>query len=440
MKRLVMLSAATVLAAMMTTTPVSGATAKAASAAPRPGAVPRGTLILAGGALSDGNAEIYRRIVQASGGARARIGVITAASVPPSQDPLAGRPGAANSVVNGRFYVDMLKRYGAGSVRWIPVDLDHPTAADSGEVAGQAASMTGFLFGGGDQYRLVMTLLHGAAHTDTRLMAVIRARYAQGALVAGTSAGAQIQSGPDMVTGGASYQGLRDGSRKGYSRDDSVLAALPAGGFGFFTEGLIDTHFSVFGRLGRAVRLAADTGHKRVFGLDPDTALEVSPAGGGGRMLRVLGRHGVSVLDLRGARVGSRAGHWSISGVRWSYLTDGVVYDPATWTARMPSGAVPLVPADREVLSPVVEDVFDSAAPDRGRFALTRAAADLAGAARSTTVVGHSYEAMPMYAVVLRKAGGFAAYRIGSAVSFVGLTVEMYALPAPAARSGAAAR
>jgi cyanophycinase len=413
MKRLVMLSAATVLAAMMTTTPVSGATAKAASAAPRPGAVPRGTLILAGGALSDGNAEIYRRIVQASGGARARIGVITAASVPPSQDPLAGRPGAANSVVNGRFYVDMLKRYGAGSVRWIPVDLDHPTAADSGEVAGQAASMTGFLFGGGDQYRLVMTLLHGAAHTDTRLMAVIRARYAQGALVAGTSAGAQIQSGPDMVTGGASYQGLRDGSRKGYSRDDSVLAALPAGGFGFFTEGLIDTHFSV---------------------------LEVSPTGGGGRMLRVLGRHGVSVLDLRGARVGSRAGHWSISGVRWSYLTDGVVYDPATWTARMPSGAVPLVPADREVLSPVVEDVFDSAAPDRGRFALTRAAADLAGAARSTTVVGHSYEAMPMYAVVLRKAGGFAAYRIGSAVSFVGLTVEMYALPAPAARSGAAAR
>ncbi|WP_329235012.1 cyanophycinase [Actinoallomurus sp. NBC_01490] len=433
MKRLVMLSAATVLAAMMTTTPTSGATAKAVSAAPR--AAHHGTLILVGGALSDGNAEIYRRIVQASGGARARIGVITAASVPPSQDPLAGRAGAANSVANGRFYVDILRRYGAGSVRWIPVDLDHPGAADSREVAAEAASMTGFVFGGGDQYRLVTTLLHGAAHTDTRLMATIRARYAQGALVAGTSAGAQIQSGPDMVTGGASYEALRDGSRAGYFRDDSVLADLPAGGFGFFTDGLIDTHFSAYGRLGRAVRLAADTGHRRVFGLDPDTALEVTPAGGGGHTLRVLGRHGVSVLDLRGAKVGSRAGHWSISGVRWSYLTDGTVYDPARWTVRMPSGAVPLAAADHAAVSPV-EDVFDAEASDQGRFGLTGAAVDLAEAARSVTVVGHSAQSAPVYAVVLRKAGGFAAYRIGTAVAFVGLTVEMYALPgsAPAGR------
>lgn len=429
MKRLAMLSAATVLAATMTTTPTSGATAK--SAASRSGAAPHGTLILVGGALSDGNAEIYRRIVQASGGAHARIGVITAASVPPSQDPQAGSSGAANSVTNGRFYINVLKKYGAGAVQWIPVDLDHPNAADSREVVAQAASMTGFVFGGGDQYRLVTTLLHGAAHTDTRLMATIRARYAQGALVAGSSAGAQIQSGPDMVTGGTSYQGLRDGSRAGYFGDDSVLADLPKGGFGLFTDGLIDTHFSANGRLGRAVRLAADTGHPRVFGLDPDTALEVEPAGGGGRTLRVLGRHGVSVLDLRGATVGSRAGHWSISGVRWSYLTDGAVYDPAAWTVRMPSGAVPLATADRDAASPV-EDVFDSAAADRDRFSLPRAAADLAGSSRSVTVVGHSYETTPVYAVVLRKAGGFAAYRVGAAVAFTGLTVEMYALPASA--------
>ncbi|WP_285624423.1 cyanophycinase [Actinoallomurus iriomotensis] len=428
MKRLLMLSAATVLAATMTTTsPASGTTA-----APRPSVAPHGTLIMVGGALSDDNAEIYRRIVQDAGGAHARIGVITAASLPPSQDPQAGRLGAANSVTNGRFYVDILKRYGAGSVQWIPVDLDHPKAADSREVAAQAASMTGFVFGGGDQYRLVTTLLHGAAHTDTRLMATIRARYAQGALVAGSSAGAQIQSGPDMVTGGASYQGLRDGSRVGYFDDDRVLADLPAGGFGLFTDGLIDTHFSANGRLGRAVRLAADTGHRRVFGLDPDTALEVRPAGGGGRTLRVLGRHGVSVVDLRAATVGSREGRWSIGGVRWSYLTDGAVYDPAAWRVRMPSGAVPLATADRAAASPV-EDVFDATVADHERFSLPRAAVDLAGAARSVTVVGHSYETTPVYAVVLRKTGGFAAYRVGAAVAFVGLTVEMYALPASAA-------
>jgi cyanophycinase len=414
MKRLAMLSAATVLAATMLTP----AHAEPAS---------RGTVIMIGGALSDGNKEIYREIVRRAGGARARIGVITAASLPPSQDPQAGTPMAANSVTNGRFYVDILKRYGAGGAQWIPVDLDHVAAADSAAVVRQVASMTGFVFGGGDQYRLVATLLHGAAHTDSRVMAAIRARFEQGAVMVGTSAGAQIQAGRDMVTGGASYQALRDGTHDGYFDDDTVLADLPAGGFGLFGAGLLDTHFSANGRLGRAVRLAADTGHERVFGLDPDTALEAT-----GDSLRVLGRHGVSVIDLRGAATGVRDGYWSISGVRWSYLTDGAVYHPATWSYEMPSGSPALTPADRAAVSPV-EDVFDSAAADRKGFRLTRAALDLAGAGRSALLLGMTYETSPVFVVALRKGDGFAAYGngkgSGAAVAFADLAVSMYSSP-----------
>lgn len=337
MKRLAMLSAATVLAAALI---------PAASPA-RGEPAPRGTMIMIGGALSDDNAEIYREIVRRAGGARARIGVITAASVPPSRDPQAGTPHAADSRTNGRFYTDILRRYGAGAAQWIPVDLDNAGAADDPRLAAQVASMTGFVFGGGDQYRLVTTLLHGAAHTDSRVLAAIRARYASGAVIAGTSAGAQIQSGPDMVTGGASYQALRDGTHTGYLEDDTALAALPAGGFGLFRDGLIDTHFSADGRQGRAIRLAADTGHDRVFGLDPDTALEIT-----GGSMRVLGRHGISVLDLRRAVTSVREGRWSISGVRWSYLTAGATYDPRTWTARLPADTPPLTSADRAAVSP----------------------------------------------------------------------------------------
>ncbi|HZE31476.1 MAG TPA: cyanophycinase [Actinoallomurus sp.] len=409
MKRLAMLSAATVLAAAMLTP---------AHAEP----VPRGTVIMVGGALSDVNKEIYREIVQRAGGARARIGVITAASVPPSQDPEAGKPLAANSVTNGRFYVDTLKRYGADTVQWVPVDLDHVAAADSATVVRQVASMTGFVFGGGDQYRLVTTLLHGAAHTDSRVLAAIRARFEQGAVVAGTSAGAQIQAGRDMVTGGASYQALRDGTHEGYFDDDTMLGDLPAGGFGLFGAGLLDTHFSANGRLGRAVRLAADTGHERVFGIDPDTALETT-----GDSLKVLGRHGVSVIDLRGATTGVRDGYWSISGVRWTYLTDGAVYHPATWSYEMPSGSPPLRPADRAAVSPV-QDIFDSAAADREGFRLTRAALDLAGAGRSVSLLGETYETNPVFEVALRKGNGFRAYgnRSGAAIAFADLTVSMY--------------
>ena len=377
---------------------------------------PRGTLIMAGGALSDDNSAVYGEIVRRAGGRSARIGVVTAASLPPSADP------GANSESNGRFYVDMLKRYGAGEVTWLPIDLDHPGAADGRALAARAGSMTGFFFGGGDQSRLVTALMHGRAHTDSAVLAAIRARFARGAVVAGTSAGAQIMAGRDMVTGGSSYRALRDGSRRGYFDDSDEPAYLPEGGFGFFGAGLVDTHFSSFGRLGRAVRLAADTGHDRVFGLDPDTALEVSPAS-----MRVLGRHGVSVLDLRGARAEVRSGRWAVSGVRWSYLTDGVSYRPGDRVAGFPAGSGALVPERRAAVSPV-RDVFDSPAAagvDEERFALTRAALDLAGAGLSSGVSGTTYEVGPRFTVELVKGSGFGAYRVGGAVAFTDLVVSI---------------
>jgi cyanophycinase len=348
--------------------------------------------------------------------------VITAASVPASRDPHEGSPGAANSVTNGRFYTGILTRYGAGAAEWLPVDLDHPAAADDPGLARRVASMTGFVFGGGDQSRLVTTLLRGPGGADSPVLAAIRSRFEHGAVIAGTSAGAQIQGGPDMVTGGASYQAVRDGSRPGYFDDDTVLAYRPTGGFGTFTAGLLDTHFSTYGRMGRAIRLAADTGHSRVFGLDPDTALEVTADG-----LRVLGRHGVSVVDLRDAVTGTRGGRWSISGVRWSYLTDGAVYRPRTWTYVPAAGARPLVPQDRAARSPV-EDVFDSAAAGQAGFRLTGAALDLAGAERPARVLGTTYETNPEFSVVLGKGEGFAAHWRGAVTSFTGMTIAVYAM------------
>jgi cyanophycinase len=401
---------------------VSAASALAATVMAPAHAEPssRGALIMVGGGLSNENAEIYTEIVRRAGGPHARIGVITAASLPPSQDPAADTPAAANSVTSGRFYVDILKRYGAGEAQWIPIDLDHPHAADDPAVVRQVTSMTGFMFGGGDQSRLVSSLLRGPSHADTPVMAAIRARFARGAMIAGTSAGAQIQAGRDMVTGGSSYQALRNGSRPGYFDDDTALAYLPAGGFGFFRDGLLDTHFSAFGRLGRAIRLAADTRHMRVFGLDPDTALEDT-----GGSLRVIGRHGVSVVDLRAAATTVRDGHWSVAGVRWTYLTDGAVYHPDTWTYQAPAGAAPLPPDERAAITPI-PDIFDSAAGDRAGFRLIGAALDLSGAGRTREVLGLTYETNPVFVVALRKGDGFAPLRDGTVTSFAGLSVAMY--------------
>ncbi|WP_240802742.1 hypothetical protein [Streptomyces sp. A0642] len=77
--------------------------------------------------------------------------------------------------------------------------------------------MTGFFLGGGDQYRYVTSLMHGEAQTDSKVLAAIRAKLARGAVVAGSSAGAQIMAGTDMITGD-SYEGLRDGSSDSRTR------------------------------------------------------------------------------------------------------------------------------------------------------------------------------------------------------------------------------
>ncbi|MDI1460848.1 cyanophycinase [Catellatospora sp. KI3] len=365
----------------------------------------RGPLILIGGSLADDNTAVYGEIVARAGGGDARIGVLTASSIPPSQDPDAGTPDAANSRANGQYYADLLRSHGAGDAVWIPVDLDNIAAADDPAVAALAAGCTGFFFGGGDQFRYITTLLHGDAHTDTLVMAAIRRRHAAGAVVAGSSAGAQIHQGTDMVTGGESYEALRDGAKPGYFDDPDLSGYWPAGGFGLLTSGLIDTHFSAYGRLGRAIQLATDTGHHRVYGLDPDTALLVTAPGSADERGRVLGTGGVNILDLR-------------EGVRWSHLTAGFTYHPRTWRHH-PADDVRRLRDEHGGPVPGSDDIF-------GDYVATTLALQLAGS-RDVSVTGFTRQAEPRFAVTLTKLGGFTAYtRDGvTAAAFGALNVRI---------------
>ncbi|MCD0480856.1 cyanophycinase [Streptacidiphilus sp. ASG 303] len=408
-----------------------GAGAATASPAAAHGHRPGGTLILVGGGLKDGNAEVYNEIVDRAGGAgKARIGVLTAASVPQSQDPDANDPDrCSNSVCNGLYYADLFKKYGAADAQWIPIDIEHVSAADSDEVVRQVESMTGFFFGGGDQYRYVTSLLHGDAHTDSKVLAAIRAKLAAGAVVAGSSAGAQIASGPDMVTGGDSYPALRDGSSPGYFDDATRLGYLPEGGFGFLRSGLIDTHTGTNGREGRSIRLAADTGQDRVFAMDEDTAIEVTEAGTAREQVRVLGTHGVAVLDLRAARTGTFHGRWSIEGVRYSYLTDGDRYDPKRWRAYPAEGKEPLTPASHDAV-PANNDVFYSIDnPDGTPYSFSGTARALAATDAQRTATARTFETGPAFEVDFTKGRHYHAYSEDGATArtLTGLTVDLHA-------------
>ncbi|AEV84681.1 cyanophycinase domain protein [Actinoplanes sp. SE50] len=379
-----------------------------AAAAARPAT---GPLILAGGGLADDNAAVYGEIVRRAGGAGAYIGVLTAASVPPSQDPDAGTPDASNSAANGEFYRRLLLSYGAGRVEWIPVDLDHVGAADDPQLAARVATMTGFFFGGGDQFRYVTCMMHGAAHTDSAVLAAIRRRHRAGAVIAGSSAGADIQQGHDMVTGGDSYPALRDGSTAGYFDDSSVSGYWPAGGFGFFTSALLDTHFNAYGRLGRGIVLARTVGRHHLVGVDPDTAYLVEHPGTAHECGQVIGTGGVNVIDL-------------YRDVRWSFLTAGYHYQPGTGRITPPPAVRPLRadPAHRGV--PDNNDIFGDHQQLNLALALT--------AADTRRAVGYTAQSDPRFAVTLTKGHDFRGYtRDGrTADSFLDLTVAISAVPA----------
>ncbi|MCY0949100.1 cyanophycinase [Streptomyces sp. H27-S2] len=403
-RRALLTAGAAGLVLALTTTPVT-------YAAPHPKPPTSGSLVLIGGGLKADNTAVYGEIIKRAGGAGARIGIITAASVPASQDAHADDPQrCGNSACNGAYYADLFKRHGAADAQWVPVDLDHIDAADSEEVVAQINAMTGFFFGGGDQYRYVTTLLHGEEHTDSKVLAAIRAKLASGAVVAGSSAGAQIAAGRDMVTGGDSYQGLRDGSAPGYFDDPTRLGYLPAGGFGFLTSGLIDTHTGAYGREGRALRLAADTGHDRVYGLEENTALIVDRPGTATEHITVRGTNGVTILDLRRAETKRTPQGWSLHGARYNHLTDGDRYTAHTWTTH-PAATKRRLHALSQTPVPMNTDVFYATDnPDGHPYSLLGTARALAATRAQRTATATTYETAPRFTVTLTKSGRYATW------------------------------
>ncbi|MFG3345670.1 cyanophycinase [Streptomyces sp. NPDC048018] len=387
------------------------ATAPAAHAHGDRPQTPRGSLVLVGGGLKDDNTQVYGEIIKRAGGATARIGVITAASVPESQDPHAGDPDlCSNSACNGAYYADLFRKHGAADAEWIPLDTDHVANADSDAVVARINSMSGFFFGGGDQYRYLTTLLHGDRHTDSKVLAAIRGKLAHGAVVAGSSAGAQIASGADMVSGGESYEGLRDGSAPGYYEDPARLAYIPEGGFGFLRSGLIDTHTGAYGREGRALRLAADTGHDRVYALEENTALVVDHPGTRREQLTVLGPNGVAVLDLRDAHAHTSASGWTLRGARYTYLTDKDQYDARTWAPRPAPGKRPLTPTSTEPVPANTDVFFSPADPDGTPYAWRTTARALAATRAQNTATATTFESGPRFEVTFRKTRSFSAW------------------------------
>ncbi|GCE14826.1 cyanophycinase [Tengunoibacter tsumagoiensis] len=392
------------------------------------------SLVLVGGNLQDNDAAVYNKIISLAGGtSSARIGIITAASIPRSQDPNAGTSSASNSYDNAQYYINLFKNtYHAYDAQWIPIDLDSISNNSSQTVVNQINSMTGFFFGGGDQSRLI-TCFYSSGRTDSPALAAIRAKYNNGAVISGSSAGTEVQSTP-MVTGGESYDGLAYGSHTYVSTtypDD--LSYDPQGGFNFFQYGLVDAHYSQRGRQGRMIRLLSDTSTTMGYGVDEDTALVVVNADTSSAQLQVLGTGGVTIVDLSHATVGSGS-DFTLTGARLSYLTPGDTYNFSTKTASIASWKSSLAGHEQysTPMSPT-DDIFSSpnnTASGGGRanpLEFVIVANDLFNS-RSSSTYGLTYESGPTFKVTLTKSSssGYKGTQSGTTyASYVNLKVDI---------------
>lgn len=377
----------------------------------------RSLVLVGGGALGAEEAAILGRVVTLAGGkGKARIGVITAGAVPPSQDPQAGTSQAYNSQANGAWYVARFKLHGAADAQWIPLDLDRVSNNAAAKVVAQVKQMTGFIIGSGSQTRLLSCLV-AAGHKDSPALAALRQRYEAGAVVAGTSAGATFLGGALMVTGGESYQALRHGAKT--AADPKLPWALTyhaAGGAGLLTDGPLDTHCAERGRQGRLLRLAAHGGMVRAYCVDEATALVVTAAGTSAAQMEVLGAGGVSVLDLTQAKQGAPK-PWSLTAARLTYLSHGDRFSPASGALTPPAWKTPL--KGREwYTSPIVPsaDIFSSPANLAGGVRknpreLVRLSTRLVDHQSATSATGRSFETGPAFTVTLTRGAATAGYQ-----------------------------
>jgi cyanophycinase len=307
-----------------------------------------GPLVAIGGAEDKlGRREVLSRFLALAGGPEARIAVVpTASSLGPE-------------IVD--VYDALFRRLGARDVAGVRPQ----TRAEAEDPAVVAAldDVTGIFLTGGNQLKL-SAIINGTAFGSA-----ILAAHRRGVVVAGTSAGASIQSSHMVAFG------------PGGTTPKQRMTQLAAG-LGLLQDAVIDQHFAQRNRYGRLLMLVAQSPGLLGIGIDEDTAAVVTTEPGehdGGRPVQVLdvvGRGVVTLFDARAvvsnAHEARRTAPLLASGVVLHVLPSGSRFNLTDRTLAPTSAAVDA--SEAEELAVAGQD-------------LTRLARDIAAGDVSPTVL-----------------------------------------------------
>lgn len=237
-------------------------------------------LVAIGGKLDlEGERQILRRLLAEARGTQSNVLVVTSAT---------GYPDEAR-----KDHEDAFAKLGIPGVTTL--HLRTPQEANDAAAVAAANNADLVLFTGGDQLRLVNAL------GGTDFMSTIAKREQEGAVVAGTSAGAAAMA-QMMIYGEPAAD---DPEREIVSLKE---------GFSLAAGYIIDTHFDRRGRYGRLFEQVAGYPDKIGLGLDENTAAIFHADG----TIEALGEGHVTIIDGPGTAT----------------LSTGWRYDPAAHVRR----------------------------------------------------------------------------------------------------------
>lgn len=248
-----------------------------------------GRLVIIGGGLQAENTEVYQAILDGREG-EGPVCVFPTASAEPQE-----------SMESAVSRIDAVG--GPGTAVGIFLSVDNPEAAALPETVTRIESCSGFYFVGGQQRRIVEVFR--PEEGDSPAYGALMARYHEGAVVSGSSAGAAIMTDP-MIGGGSSLGALAEGVRS-EGEEEGVLLRK---GLGLLETTQVDQHFLARGRWARLLMAVLET-EAFTFGagIDENTALVVD-----GQSAWVAGASGVVFFDTRSAELmGGGSGYSEIS-------------------------------------------------------------------------------------------------------------------------------
>ena len=309
-----------------------------------------GHLLIIGGAEDKlRQRQILSRFFTLAGGTEARVVVISTASSLGEEAT--------------ELYLSLFRQMGIADVRGMrPLVRDD---ANDRRLVAMVEDATAIFMTGGNQLRLSSVI------GGTLLGRAIVDRHRQGAIIAGTSAGASAIAS-HMVAFGAS--GATPKQR---------MTQMSAG-LGLLPGVLIDQHFEQRNRFGRLLALVAQSPALLGLGIDEDTAALVSPKG----IMEILGKGSVTILDPAHIQTDAyevkRHRPIMVSGVVLHSLPSGYRFDirrrklmaplrPVSATDRELASLQAATTRTRRLIRSIAAEGADDTAPERARRRALRA-------------------------------------------------------------------